>query len=474
MIELEPNKSEESSNDETKTNSVVITDQFYKNCRENDYNLNDYVNLIKYIKGKDPLIQFKGLVGMRKLSNEEKKKNEPKKMFNVLINSLFNFIMDYSEEFQYESLICLINLEKINIKLDEKIKGKPNDTLLDSIISKITNAKNIKINVLNTILKYTNIILNDSVILQKMISKNLIELITNILKDFNNEPNIIKNSLKILCKLYDNKSVPNETINNSFNMVPIIDDIINKYQDKIKLLIHSLNVLYELTYKGTEIILNKIISLNMLQKIIQFMDHDNEDIIFYSLKIVGNFAMKEDSFFTQKIIEFNVLEGLKKTLTQEYKENIRIESSFTISNIAAGTQEQIITLYQNNFDVLLIDIINNEEESKIKTNCLWALYNFTCIKNGQYLEELIQKGLMRIIIGRFKKDEGDILSCSLEALDNLFKYEKQIGNPAISNVIRNEIDNLDVFNELKNLKENIVDETGLNKLNSLLINYFGE
>ena len=474
MIELEPNKSEESSNDETKTNSIIITDQYYKNCRENDYNLNDYVNLIKYIKGKDPLIQFKGLVGMRKLSNEEKKKDEPKKMFNVLINSLFNFIMDYSEEFQYESLICLINLEKINIKLDEKIKGKPNDTLLDSIISKITNAKNVKINVLNTILKYINIILNDSVILQKMISKNLIELITNILKDFNNEPNIIKNSLKILCKLYDNKSVPNETINNSFNMVPIIDDIINKYQDKIKLLIHSLNLLYELTYKGTESILNKIISLNMLQKIIQFMDHDNEDIIFYSLKIVGNFAMKEDSFFTQKIIEFNVLEVLKKTLSQDYKENIRIESSFTISNIAAGTQEQIITLYQNNFDVLLIDIINNEEESKIKTNCLWALYNFTCIKNGQYLEDLIKKGLMRIIIGRFKKDEGDILSCSLEALDNLFKYEKQIGNPAISNVIRNEIDNLDVFNELKNLKENIVDETGLTNLNALLINYFGE
>ena len=172
MIELEQNKSEESSNDETKTNSIVITDQYYKNCRENDYNLNDYVNLIKYIKGKDPLIQFKGLVGMRKLSNEEKKKDEPKKMFNVLINNLFNFIMDYSEEFQYESLICLINLEKINIKLDEKIKGKPSDTLLDSIISKITNAKNVKINVLNTILKYTNIILNDSVILQKMISKN--------------------------------------------------------------------------------------------------------------------------------------------------------------------------------------------------------------------------------------------------------------------------------------------------------------
>ena len=474
MIELEQNKSEESSNDETKTNSVVITDQFYKNCRENDYNLNDYVNLIKYIKGKDPLIQFKGLVGMRKLSNEEKKKNEPKKMFNVLINSLFNFIMDYSEEFQYESLICLINLEKINIKLDEKIKGKPNDELLDSILSKITNAKNVKINVLNTILKYTNIILNDNDILQKMISKNLIELLTNILKDFNNEPNIIKNSLKILCKLYDTKSISNETINNSINMVPIIDDIINKYQDKIKLLIHSLNLLYELTYKGTEIILNKIISLNLLQKIIQFMDHNNEDIIFYSLKIVGNFAMKEDSFFTQKIIEFNALDALKKTLSQEYKENIRIESSFTISNIAAGTQEQIIALYQNNFDALLIDIINNEEESKIKTNCLWALYNFTCIKNGQYLEDLIKKGLMSIIIGRFKKDEGDILSCSLEALDNIFKYEKLIGNPAISNVIRNEIDNLDVFNELKNLKENIVDQTGLTKLNALLINYFGE
>lgn len=41
-------------------------------------------------------------------------------------------------------------------------------------------------------------------------------------------------------------------------------------------------------------------------------------------------------------------------------------------------------------------------------------------------------------------------------------------------MIRNEMDNLDVYNELKNLKENIVDETGLKKLDALLINYFGE
>jgi len=474
MIESEQKISEESSYDKTKTNSIVISDLFYKNCRENQYNLKDYVNLIKDIKGKNPLIQFKGLVGMRKLSCEEKKKNEPKKMFNVLISNLFSFILDYSEEFQYEALICLINLEKINIKLDEKIKGQPSEELLDSILTKITNTKNVKTNFLKKVLKYTNIILNDKDILEKMLSKNLIELITNIIKDLNNEPIITKNSLKILCKLYDNKITSIETINKAVNMVPLIDDIINKYPDQTKLLINSLDLLYELTYKGTEIILNKIISLNMLQKIIQFIDHNNDDVIFYSLKIIGNFAMKEDSFFTEKIIEFNVLDGLKKTLSKEYKENIRIESSFTISNIAAGTQEQIIRLYQNNFDVLLIDIINNEEESKIKANCLWALYNFSCIKNGQYLEDLIQKGLMRIIIGRFKKDEGDILSCSLEALDNLFKYEKQIGNPAISNVIRNEIDNLDVFNELNNLKENIVDETGLKKLDALLINYFGE
>lgn len=474
MIVAEQNKSEESSNDKDKTNSIIITEEFYKNCRENQYNINDYASLIKNIKGNKPLIQFKGLVGMSILSNEEKKKNEPKKMFNILINNLFSFIMDYSEEFQYESLKCLINLEKINIKLDEKIKGKPSEILLDSILSRITKAKDIKINVLNNILKYIDIILNDNDILQTMISKNLREIITNILKDFNNEPNIIKNSLKILCKVYDNKIVSIETIKNSVDMVPLIDDIFNKYQDQIKLLIYSLNFLYQLTYKGDEIILNKIISLNMVQKIIQFIDHDNEDIVFYSLKIIGNFAMKEDSFFTQKIIEFNALDGLKKTLSQDYKENIRIESSFTISNIAAGTQEQITLLYQNNFDELLIDIINNEEESKIKTNCLWALYNFSCIKNGQYLEELIQKGLMKIIIGRFKKDEGDILSCSFEALDNLLKYEKQIGNPAISNVIRNEIDNLDIYNELKNTKENIVDQTGLQKLNALLNNYFGE
>ena len=40
MIESEPKISEESSYDKTKTNSIVISDLFYKNCRENQYNLN--------------------------------------------------------------------------------------------------------------------------------------------------------------------------------------------------------------------------------------------------------------------------------------------------------------------------------------------------------------------------------------------------------------------------------------------------
>lgn len=52
MIESEQKKSEESSIDKIETSSIVITDQYYKNCRENQYNLNDYVNLFKDIKEK--------------------------------------------------------------------------------------------------------------------------------------------------------------------------------------------------------------------------------------------------------------------------------------------------------------------------------------------------------------------------------------------------------------------------------------
>ena len=152
---------------------------------------------------------------------------------------------------------------------------------------------------------------------------------------------------------------------------------------------------------------------------------------------------------------------MKRTLKKEYdnlNQEIRKETSFIISNIAAGNQVQVCALYEDNFYEILTDIIKNEKESQCKSNCLWALYNFTCIKNQLYIKEMVQKGIIKIIIDRFNIDQGKLLACSLEALCNILEFGKQAKNPIINNIVEKEVKELDVFNAVKNLKNNSNEE----------------
>ena len=155
----------------------------------------------------------------------------------------------------------------------------------------------------------------------------------------------------------------------------------DKYPENTKLIKNILKSMHEFILVDKPERLNLLIDLNILQRIIQLVDSKDGNIILFSLRIIGDYAMNNDSFYTQQLINLNALDQLKKTLRKDFDINIRKESSFTLSNIAAGTQEQVKKLYEEDFYPIFYDIIKKEEESPIKTNCLWALYNFSSIKN---------------------------------------------------------------------------------------------
>ena len=478
---------QEQEEEKKENKQIIITEECYNKYKETNYGINDFYILFKDLQNNDPLIKFKGLVGMRKLCQEEIKKEKSKKIFNVLINYLLDFIKNYPEEYQYESLILLKNIEKINLKEDEKLKIKKDCELIDIAFSVIKGAKDLKIKTLtlSSYFSYANLLINDDIILKKMISKQIINYIINAIKDFMNEPIILKCCLKICTSILNNKESENwesELLNlledddkKPEDIIKLLPNIISQYANEIKILKYCLIIIEEFTHNGNSENLNKIMQLNIMEKIIQLIDNEDGDIIHWSLRIIGNFAMNNDSIYTQHIIDFNALDALKKTLKKEYDEknkNIRKESSFTISNIAAGTQEQLIKLYENNFYDILTEIIQNENENQIKKNCLWAIYNFSCIKNQEYLEKLVEKGFMKIIVNRFNYDQGEVLACSLEALGNILELEKKVRDPAKVNIIEKEINNLDLLNAIKNLNKNNNEDLCQQKTNYLLNTYF--
>jgi hypothetical protein len=482
---MSENKQEKKEEKQNLKNQEIISNEYYEECKNHNYKINDFYTLYKYLKDEELKIQFKGLVGMRKLCQEEYKKETSKTFFNVLINNFMNFIKDYPEEFQNESLISMINIEKINYKVNNKIKITKDCELIDIVLSKIKNIKNsnIKLSTFNNYLKYIQIIIKDINILEYMIKKKLIDDIITIIKDYINEPDIIITCIKISTNLFkknanfnlDSKllSFDEKDIKKPEDIIRIEVDLMDKYPENTKLIKNILKSMHEFILVDKPERLNLLIDLNILQRIIQLVDSKDGNIILFSLRIIGDYAMNNDSFYTQQLINLNALDQLKKTLRKDFDINIRKESSFTLSNIAAGTQEQVKKLYEEDFYPIFYDIIKNEEESPIKTNCLWALYNFSSIKNQDYLEKLVENGYMKIIVDRFDIDHEEILACSLEALDNFLNLGKKLRNPAINNFIENEINSLEIFNAIKKLKKTNEEDLCQKKVNYILTNYFG-
>ena len=72
---------------------------------------------------------------------------------------------------------------------------------------------------------------------------------------------------------------------------------------------------------------------------------------------------------------------------------------------------------------------------------------------------------------RLKVDTGDILSCSLEALDIILSEGKK-KDPAIYNIIETKINEYDILNDLKSLLKNSKDNKLKNKIETILHNYY--
>jgi hypothetical protein len=81
------------------------------------------------------------------------------------------------------------------------------------------------------------------------------------------------------------------------------------------------------------------------------------------LKIVGN-IVTGNPLQTQAVIDAGILPFLAKLIFHE-KRSIRKEACWVISNIAAGTQQQIKALIVNDFLPILETVIKNDDPEVI-------------------------------------------------------------------------------------------------------------
>ena len=122
---------------------------------------------------------------------------------------------------------------------------------------------------------------------------------------------------------------------------------------------------------------------------------------------------------TQMAIDAGVLTNLNELIYSK-KKTIRKEVCWTLSNITAGSVEQI----QNCLDLGIIDKLIQIlllDDTEIKKEAVWAVSNCTASASFPQFAALVDKGIIKSLLATLKMQEARILAVALEGLENILR-----------------------------------------------------
>ncbi len=419
-------------------NKLTIPLEWYEQCNNMTVELSKFQEIINAFHSQDIKQKYGGLVGIRKLLSLPS--SPIQELIDIgIIPELIALLDNSPAEFQYESLWCLTNIASGTSDQANSIVVKGGIPkiikLMDSSIEELKNQATWIIGNLAS----DSPKIRDSLIREKVFDKLLTILAST------NQPQLIKQCNWAMSSFFRVKPIPPyELVKKSIKMIARAMVMLPKDTEFLTDACFMLSFMTE-HYKST---IKDLIELELVPNIIKCLDIDVQYIQLSCLRVVGNIA-SGNANQTQRLIEWDVLDYLKKTIFNQ-KKNIRKESAWIISNIAAGTQKQIETLISQNFLPILDESIQ-KDEPEIKKECIWAVCNLTSVENDEFIKKILEQGILRIICNCLKMEDARYLAVSLEAFTNLLNFGKK-SNPSGPNPIVVEIEKMGMCDILEKLQ----------------------
>ena len=446
-------------NEESKTsifNCLSMPKETYENLLSEDIQPSDYQKIINLFNSNNIDEKFKGLIGIRKLLSIEPNPPIQEIIDLKIVPELINFLDNSPNEFKYEAIWSLTNIAS-------GTQDQANTILIYGGIPKIlilldSNIEEIKT---QTIWLVANLIGDSNKIRDTLIEQKIYDKILAIL-DSTNDENYINVCTWAISNFYRVKPAPNYEI--VYKTFKIIARVVMIYETTNKNFIIDSTLFFSIITKQYKEFLKEILDIDLLPHIIKYLDIDNYLIIIQCLRIVGNFASEDNANLTQKLIDLNILDKLKYTLYNTSLK-IRFESAFILSNIAAGTQKQIEALIDKNYFQILYKVFKNDLP-KVKKEAIYGICNLSSVENEQYMKRLIDEGILLFIAESIKSEDAKFIALSLEILGNILAFAKKKGE--LKNVI-NEIEKfglMDILEKLQMHEDQIIYEKTINILDA--------
>ncbi|XP_010513590.1 PREDICTED: importin subunit alpha-1-like [Camelina sativa] len=209
--------------------------------------------------------------------------------------------------------------------------------------------------------------------------------------------------------------------------------------------------------KETNDKIQPVIDAGVVPRLVELLLHPSISVLTPALRTVGN-IVRGDDLQTQFVINSGALPCLANLLTQNYKKSIKKQTCWTISNITAGTKEQIQVVLEANLIAPLVKLLQCAEFD-IKKEAAWAISNAASGSHDQ-IKYLVEQGCIKPLCDLLRCLDPEILILCLKTLENILKVgeeEKKLGNTGDMNHYAELIDDaggLDKMEDLQNHHDN--------------------
>lgn len=205
--------------------------------------------------------------------------------------------------------------------------------------------------------------------------------------------------------------------------------------------------------------------------LIKMLCTDKLLLIVPALRTLGNIVSGSDAQ-TQMVVNNNVLPAIVPLLTHA-KKNIRKESCWMLSNIAAGNRAQLKVLMETpNLVNHVVMQLGNTNDWEVRKEAAWVVSNIVTSSEGvdniPYISLLVQLGAVRSLCDLLDVSDTRIVIVALEALDSILKCGVNTNSIDEFTALVDEAEGID---KLENLQEHENEEV-YNKAVRIIEQYF--
>jgi len=196
-----------------------------------------------------------------------------------------------------------------------------------------------------------------------------------------------------------------------------------------------------------------------LAYLVQLLEHSSPHVRHPALRTIGNIVTGSDDL-TQKVLNLGVLKKLQRLLLDQAP--IKREACWTISNITAGSKEQIEAVISANLFPPLIQVLKTERY-EISKEALWAISNATSGGSDVQVSFLVHQGVIPPLCNFLKLNTNNsrarILMVALEGIDNILAVGQRRATNGV-NMFATYVEECNGIDYLEQLQSNqeVVDE----------------